>query len=297
MKKKILIFASVIVCVIAIGVFILAGKNISPSVGQYLRCDNADILILDNSPIVMSARADNADMFEKYESGDKILVFHDGIMESYPAQTGVYFAIKLADGHISHISETVHRQLYELGWTSAPLKESEDNSENTEYPVSGNVYSSDLFDITTVSSHSLFDRDKIGLAADNAEFINEDDNYHFAVFKFDTYESFNEFLDDFDKNYDSDNSNANDFREKLQGLNEEYFKENSVILIPYYTGAGNVSYDVESLYFDGEICRLNISEQKAGDVGTSVVTSYIKAVGIEKSFLGECNSFDALLVE
>lgn len=113
MKKKILIAVSVIVCVIAIGLFILAGKSISPSVGLYLQTDNGNMLILDNSPISMSG---NDDMFEKYESGDKILVLHDGILESYPGQTRAYFVMKLADGEITDIPETVLISLSELGW-------------------------------------------------------------------------------------------------------------------------------------------------------------------------------------
>ena len=116
MKKKILIAVSVIVCVIAIGLFILAGKSISPSVGLYLHTDNGNMLILDNSPIVMSVRTGNDDMFEKYESGDKILVLHDGINESYPGQTRAYFVMKLADGEMSDIHENVLASLNELGW-------------------------------------------------------------------------------------------------------------------------------------------------------------------------------------
>ena len=113
MKKKILIAVSVIVCVVAIGLFILAGKSISPSVGLYLQTDNGNMLILDNSPISISG---NDDMFEKYESGDKILVLHDGILESYPGQTRAYFVMKLADGEMSDIPENVLVSLNELGW-------------------------------------------------------------------------------------------------------------------------------------------------------------------------------------
>ena len=284
MKKKILVIVSVIVCVVAIGVFILAGKNISPSVGQYLRADNSDMIILDNSPIVMSARNDN--MFEKHENGDKILIFHDGIQESYPGSTRVYFSIKFADGQISDISETVLRQLYEMGWIS---------SENLL--VSENEYPSALFDIKHAWSHSTFDTEKIKIAADNAEMLNGEDNYHFPAFKFDTYECFSDFLDNYDKNFDAGYSDAEDFREKLKDINEEYFNENAVIIISYYTGSGNTSYNVDSVYSDGEIFRLNITRHSEGQGGTSVITSCLCAVGVEKTFLGDCNSFDAVLVE
>lgn len=284
MKKKILVIVSVIVCVVAIGVFIFAGKNISPSVGQYLRADNSDMIILDNSPIVMSTRNDN--MFEKHENGDKILVFHDGINESYPGSTGVYLSVKLSDGYISDISETVLRQLYEMGWIS---------SENLL--VSENEYPSALFDIKHAWSHSTFDTEKIKIAADNAEMLNGEDNYHFPVFKFDTYELFSDFLDNYDKNFDAGYSDAEDFREKLKDINEEYFNENAVIIISYYTGSGNTSYNVDSVYSDGEIFRLNITRHSEGQGGTSVITSCLCAVGVEKTFLVDCNSFDAVLVD
>lgn len=285
MKKKILVAVSVIICILAIGVFVLAGRGFSTSTGLFLETENGDMIILNNSPIVMSARSGNDDMFAEYESGDKIFVIHDGIMETYPAKTGVYFSIKLADGHISNISEAVLRQLCELGWVSA---------ENLL--VSTNTYHSSFFDIITASTGSIFDTDKIKLAADNSAVMNENEPYHFPVFVFHTYESFRDFLNDFDGKFDSGHSNADDYREKFKVLNEEYFKENSVILVSYYTGSGNVSYDVENVYFDGENCCLNISQHTSGQGGTCAITSYLKAVGVEKSFLGDCNLFDAVML-
>lgn len=286
MKKKILITLSIVLCVIVIGVFVLAGRGFSVSTGLFLGTENGDMIILDNSPIVMSVRTNNKDMFAEYEAGDKLLVLHDGIQETYPGGTGVYFSIKLADGHISHISESVLRQFSELGWVSA---------ENLL--VSTNTYHSSLFDIITASTGSTFDTDKIKLAADNSAVINEKEPYHFPVFVFHTYESFRAFLDDFDEKFDSGHSDADAYRKKFKDLNEEYFKENSVILVPYYTGSGNVSYNVESVYFDGESCCLNITKHTSGNAGTCNITSYLRAVGVEKAFIGDCSLFDSVLTE
>lgn len=116
MKKKILVAVSVVICIIVIGVFVLAGRGFSPSTGLFLETENGNMIILDNSPIVMSTRSGNDDMFADYNSGDKIFVIHDGIQESYPGGTGVYFSIKLADGYESDIPENVISQLIELGW-------------------------------------------------------------------------------------------------------------------------------------------------------------------------------------
>ena len=293
MKKKILVALSVVICVAVICIFVFAGKGYSPSVGRFLSTENTDMIIIDNSPIVMSVRNGNENAFEKYETGDKILVVHDGILESYPAQTGVYFSAKLADGHISNISETVLKQLYELGWTALPVKLQEDES-GIE---TDNNFIPELFDINTVMSHATFDMKKIALVADNAEFMTDEELYHFPVFGFDSYEKFNKFLADYDMNFDNGYSNADDFRKGFEYLNEEYFSDHSVILVPYYTGSGNVTYEVEGVYTDGEICRLNIIEHKSGQGGTAVVTSYITAVGIEKNFLAGCSSFDAVLLK
>ena len=48
--------------------------------------------------------------------GDKIFVVHDGIAETYPAQTGVFFCVKLEDGSANDIPQKHIRELTELGW-------------------------------------------------------------------------------------------------------------------------------------------------------------------------------------
>lgn len=116
MKKRILIVLSVVICICAITVFIIAGKGISPSTGYYLETEKSHMVILDNSPVVMSNLPGNDDIFEKYQNGDRILILHDGIRESYPGGTGVYFIIKVADGSKDEIPSTVIEQLTELGW-------------------------------------------------------------------------------------------------------------------------------------------------------------------------------------
>lgn len=291
MKKKILVIASVIVCIIAIGVFILAGKGISPSVGLFLRTDNGNMLIIDNSPIVMSVRTGNDDMFEKYESGDKIFVLHDGIQESYPGGTGVYFSIKLSSGHISHISETVLRQLYELGWTSAPVRH--DNEQESE-PA---IFSPDLFDIAYVSSYSMFNDEKIKNEGLNADKMNDDDKYHLPVFRFETSEELTAFFDSFDEKFDSGHSDSDDFREKLKDYNDEFFKEKMLFVVYFEPRVSNPGYELYGTYTDGEIFRLEYSLIKSeNNVSLAVSTSRISIIGVEKGFVGDCSAFDAVIL-
>lgn len=116
MKKRVLIALAVLVCITIIAVFIFSGIGLSSHTGLYLRADNGShLVIMDNSPIVMSDRADN-DMFANLTDGDRILFVHDGIQESYPGGTLVYMCLKLSDGDITDIPETVLTSLSELGW-------------------------------------------------------------------------------------------------------------------------------------------------------------------------------------
>lgn len=95
--------------------FILISKGCSITIGHCLIADNGSYLLVDeNSPIVMSSKSES--MFSNLSTGDKIFVIHSGVETSYPAQTGVYFCLKLGSGDISDISEDVIHKLIELGW-------------------------------------------------------------------------------------------------------------------------------------------------------------------------------------
>ena len=88
------------------------------SVGRCLVAENGSYMFIDgNSPIVMSNRKDKEGMFAGLETGDKILLLHDGIAESYPGGTGAYWCMKLEDGTQADIPEQVTKELAELGWT------------------------------------------------------------------------------------------------------------------------------------------------------------------------------------
>lgn len=123
-KKKWLIPVSIIVAIfliIATGIGIMTSKGLGFSIGRYLPTENGTgMLVVDNSPIVMSNRT-NRDLFRKLNVGDKILVIHDGIQETYPGKTGVYAVIKIKDGSNEDIPQKVVDDLTELGWYPAKV--------------------------------------------------------------------------------------------------------------------------------------------------------------------------------
>lgn len=128
MKKKIVVALATIVAIvlflfaIAFVVFGIASyKGFSISEGQVLITDKGSyMIIIDNSPIEISNQSKNEKMFESLTNGDKILIVHDGIQESYPGGTGVYFCKKLSDGEYKDLPENVLSSLTDLGWINTP---------------------------------------------------------------------------------------------------------------------------------------------------------------------------------
>ena len=105
-----------IIIFIVISVYILLNKGYGISIGRYLEAKNGKpMLIRENSPISMHNRT-KRDLVNNLDIGDKILVIHTGIAESYPGQTGVYAVFKISDGTTEDIPQNVINELIELGW-------------------------------------------------------------------------------------------------------------------------------------------------------------------------------------
>lgn len=117
MKKRIMI--ALLLVLLAVGILgFLASRSLGISTGRCLVIDaDTVILVKDGSPIVMHPRGSEA-LRNGIATGDEILVFHDGIRETYPAGTGVYAVFRLGSGSIDDIPGEVIQQLTELGWFS-----------------------------------------------------------------------------------------------------------------------------------------------------------------------------------
>ena len=90
--------------------------------GQYLRgSSGAHILVCGSgTPIVLDDRSRDADLFDGLSDGDRILVLHDAVLESYPARSAAYFCLRLGAGTRSDLPGPTLEELTQLGWLSAP---------------------------------------------------------------------------------------------------------------------------------------------------------------------------------
>lgn len=86
--------------------------------GRLLLAENGTALLIaeDGTPITLSVQADGNDPWAGYHSGDHIRVLHDGVNETYPAQTEAYGWERLEEGTLEDIPEETLTALEELGW-------------------------------------------------------------------------------------------------------------------------------------------------------------------------------------
>jgi len=116
MKKKLLIIIAVIVAAAALMLVVMVSSSLTFSRGRCLKANNGSTLVvLGNAPIVMS-NGTSRDIFDDIETGDEILILHDGVNDSYPGQTGVYMCVRLGRGSIDDIPQETKDGLRQLGW-------------------------------------------------------------------------------------------------------------------------------------------------------------------------------------
>ena len=114
-KKKQLLL--IVIAALVVGIAALVISGLTPAVGYVIAADNGQYLIvLDDSPVVMGNCTRDENLFVGLKTGNQVLILHDGIRESYPAQTGVYFCMNIGSGDPDKIPAHIMESLTELGW-------------------------------------------------------------------------------------------------------------------------------------------------------------------------------------
>lgn len=119
MKNKPMVIAIAIVFVLGLvcGVASLSWDSKAFSVGRVIEYDADTVIFAEgNTPVLVFDKTKNGSLFSALTDGDKVLLLHDGIAETYPAQTGGYFVLRLKNGQRSDLSKEFIESLTELGY-------------------------------------------------------------------------------------------------------------------------------------------------------------------------------------
>lgn len=120
MRKKLkIIIPLIVILLLGCCAGLLFSGSRSFSTGVFLRGADGQALWITPSgaPVQLTFPAAIAERSaEKMKTGDRILLLHDGILETYPGSTGCYFLMKTGAGKESDIPADTYDSLRSMGW-------------------------------------------------------------------------------------------------------------------------------------------------------------------------------------
>lgn len=283
--KKVLL---VLVLCLALGaaVFITAaGKSLSITTGYYLEAENGTHLLIDgNSPIQLSDRSRNPRLFDGLASGDRIRVLHDGIAESYPAQTGAYGIWKLDSGSIEDIPVSVLENLMDLGWAFEGIKRAEESLSANPFP-------------TAVSWANYSESDLLWERALNRGKAVLGDTPHLPILRFDSAEQLAAFKRDaegvFSIQHDYDEIPS--FDTVTAQMDEDFFADNSLLLTYVWAGSCTWRYGVSQVDTENGTMTVYVQRTDNYEVGDCAMAGWFVTLAVPKDTLSTIRIFDAVL--
>ena len=281
--KKAILAVSVLLLMVCAVLWGAARRSLSFTAGYYLVTENGAHLLIDgNSPIRLSDRAKNDALFDGLTSGDRIRVLHDGVAESYPAQTGAYGVWKISDGSIEDIPVAVLESLMDLGWSFAGIKRAEERLDDFSAAVSWANYS---------ESALLWDR------ALNRGNVALSDAPHLPILRFDSADELAAFKADISGTFDTqhDYDEIPSFDTVTTEMDEAFFASNSLLLTYVWAGSCTWRYDISHVSAENGTMTVYVQRTDNYEVGDCAMAGWFITLAVPKKSVDGFNSFDAVL--
>ena len=284
MKKVLLVLA--LCLVLGAAVFITAaGKSLSITAGYYLEAENGTHLLIDgNSPIQLGNRSRNPHLFDGLASGDRIRVLHDGIAESYPAQTGAYGIWKLDSGSIEDIPVSVLENLMDMGWTFDGIEQADPLFSVNPFPSA--VSWANYGDESLLWDRAL-NRDKVAISSMK----------HLPILRFDSTTELNTFKseigDSFNTQHDYDEIPS--FDTVTAPMDEDFFAANSLLLTYVWAGSCTWRYGISQVETEHGTLTVYVQRTDNYETGDCAMAGWFLTLAVPKDTLSTIRTFDAVL--
>lgn len=245
---------------------ILSAKGYGFSVGRCLIDNNGSyLLVVDDTPIYMHGEEKH---FEGLETGDKLIVLHSGVEETYPARTGVYCVFKYGSGDTDGLDEIL-----------------------STFTVDIDILSNADYD-TTVSWANWTEG---YIPCLNSDKLIISSVQHLPILKFETVVELEQFKSDYadeftmNQGYDEIPS----FESNVAEMDEAYFEEYTVFLVYVSANSGSYRYGVNTVdIMENSLC-VHIQQTNDPETGTENMAGWFITVSIEKDKIAGCTEFDA----
>lgn len=322
MKKKIWLIPVVIIFIIImlissffVGIWV---NGMTASIGRILITANEDHILLKNDmPISLSNRTQNQSLFEGLTDGDMVLVVHDGIAESYPAQSGATAVVKLQDGSIDDISRITLDGLVALGWwhyqdvvpteptateetrpieleeteVTTPATDPTPESEpQIEFPTEPQIapYQSQMVWTNAVNEDVL-----LSTIINDAVLL--EGNKHLPLIRFDDLVDLNNFKEEFCNIFTMDDSDESilSFNDVTSTMDELYFNDYVVFVVYLKVNDDFGQYDVEYIDQRGQTLTINICQIDETEVTTEMESGRFIIISVDRDIANRYVKFVA----
>lgn len=305
MNKKVWIVLAIVAAVVVllcVTVGVMSSRSLGISTGRFLRAEHgAAMMVCDNSPISLSNQT-NRDLFDGLETGDKILVLHDGIAESYPGQTGAYAVIRLKKGSIADIPQGVLESLRDLGWltreNSAVEEKGSVNAENEPFldlnELDIAVSYVPWIDDPSFRDLALNTREEAP-ATSVMETVDRLWSRRLPLFKFDTWEELEQFRqhDTVRERSSFSYDEVSSFDETCARYDAAFFENHTLLLVYIGEGSGSYRFGVKNIPCDGESLCVRIEHLNHPAVQTCDMAGWFITVAVPDSIVVDICTFDA----
>ena len=282
MKRKYWIFTILLLVVVSLcGCTSSLPTSLSTGV-CLVTTDGTCLLVCGNSPIVLSNRTGRSDAFSDLQTGDRLLVLHDGVEESYPARTGAYAVFRQGRGTVADIPQAVIDQLSQLGWTVKDAAPSARVLKDREFSaaVAWANYAEDSTLYTTSLNIGRMTQSSIR----HLPLWQVSSTAELAGWK----ETFRNILT-LDHGYDEVPS----FDAVTADMDERFFKEQSVLLVYVPSNSCSYRYIVNSIALCGQQLCIHVQQANDPETGDCAMAGWLIAVTVPNEILEGITDFDA----
>lgn len=150
----------------------------------------------------------------------------------------------------------------------------------------------------TISFANWSSSRKIYENALNKDRFTKDNSRNLPIHKFDTLNELKQFKSHYENIYSIDEKydEIASFNEATEKYNEEFFSNNSLILVYVSAGSGSYRYDIKDIYLDEESFIVNIEKTNNPEVFTCDMAGWFITVSVSDSAISNVLEFDAELI-
>lgn len=244
--------------------------------------DGNCLLVFDHSPIVLSNRTGRSDAFADLQTGDQLMVLHDGVQESYPARTGAYAVFRQGRGTVADIPQSVIDQLSQLGWTVKDAAPSARVLKDREFSAA--VAWANYAEDSTLYTTSL-----------NIDRMTQSSIRHLPLWQVRNTAELAGWKDTFgniltlDHGYDEVPS----FDAVTADVDENFFIEQSVLLVYVPANSCSYRYAINSIVLCSQQLCVHVQQANDPKTGDCAMAGWLMAVTVPKEILEGITDFDA----